>query len=131
MKILVITSQDYPNQSISSRYYHIFNILSKNHDVHLASFNDGEYQKSSIIFHSISSPFHLYKLSKIIKNNKIDIVVSAHPLAGTSLHHIIHKSNIPIVLDLISWIPDLSPIKSISIETILKLLVLQMFLLMN
>lgn len=122
MRILLISSQDYIHHPVPSRHHYIFERLSKKHEVHVAHFhiNDNTARSTNLIVeeatlfpsknlllhYTLNAPYHLYKFNKIIQENKIDVVVAAHVLAGTAAIMAAKQNGIPVLFDLKDWFPD-------------------------
>ena len=122
MKILLVSSQDYIHHPIPSRHHNIFEELALRHEVHVAHFHvsRGAQRKTRLIvdeatqfpvtnplFHyTLNTPYHFHIFKKIIRDNRIDIVVAAHVLAGTAVIHAAKKYQVPVIFDLKDWFPD-------------------------
>lgn len=122
MKILLVSSQDYIHHPVPSRHHYIFERLSKNHEIHVAHFHISNNSprgthllveettlfpfKNLLLHYTLNSPYHLYRFNKIIQENKIDVVVAAHVLAGTAAIYAAKHNNIPVLFDLKDWFPD-------------------------
>lgn len=123
MRILLVSSQDYIHHPLPSRHHHIFEFLSKNHEVHVIHFNlNNQYstlRKTNLTLHSctllplnspfshylLNSPYHFYKISKIIKEGNFDIIVTGNILASSAVIRAGKKYNVPILFDLKDWFP--------------------------
>jgi phosphatidyl-myo-inositol dimannoside synthase len=122
MKILLIPSSDYIHHPVPSRHHNIFEYLSKNHEVHVAHFHVSRgysrttplvidevtlFQLSSPLSHyTLNAPYHLYIIDKIIRKNMIDVIVMSNVLANTAAIIAAKKNNIPVIFDLVDWLPD-------------------------
>lgn len=122
MRILLVSSQDYIHHPIPSRHHYIFERLAKRHNIDVAHFHisNGKTRytnmnvaemtlfpfKNLLLHYTLNSPYHLYMMNKIIKEDKIDIVVAAHVLAGTAAVTAAKWNNIPVLFDLKDWFPD-------------------------
>lgn len=122
MKILLVSTQDYIHHPVPSRHHYIFEELAKRHEVHVPHFHvsRGKARETKLIVHeatkfafqgpilhyTLNAPFHYAVFNKIIKEEKIDIVVAAHIFAGTAVIHAAKKYGIPVVFDLKDWFPD-------------------------
>ena len=125
MKILLVSSQDYIHHPVPSRHHYIFERLTQNHEVYVPHFHLGNKSpvnqrttklhveeatmypfKNLILHYTLNSPYHFYKFNKIVKENKIDVIVAAHVLAGTAAIYAGKHNNIPVLFDLKDWFPD-------------------------
>ena len=122
MRILLISSQDYIHHPVPSRHHYIFERLADRNEIHVAHFhisdsparetkliveNSTFVPNNNLILHyTLNAPYHLYKFNKIIKENKIDVVVAAHVLAGTAAIIAAKWNKIPVLFDLKDWFPD-------------------------
>jgi phosphatidyl-myo-inositol dimannoside synthase len=122
MKILLVSSQDYIHHPIPSRHHYIFEELAKRHEVHVAHFHvsRGDARttrliieeatqfplKSPLLHYTINAPYHFHVFNKIIRDNRIDVVVAAHVLAGSAVIHAAKRHHVPVVFDLKDWFPD-------------------------
>jgi len=125
VKILLVSSQDYIHHPVPSRHHYIFERLAQNNEVHVAHFHLGDKPitaqrttklhveettmypfKNLILHYTLNSPYHFYKFDKIVKENKIDVIVAAHVLAGTAAIYAGKHNNVPVLFDLKDWFPD-------------------------
>ncbi|MGB7992985.1 glycosyltransferase [Methanoregula sp.] len=122
VKILLISTQDYIHHPIPSRHHYIFEELALRHEVHVAHFHvsRGDTRptrliveeatqfpvKNPFLHYTLNTPYHYYIFNKIIKDNKIDIVVAAHVLAGAAVISAAKHHKVPVVFDLKDWFPD-------------------------
>lgn len=122
MKILLISSQDYIHHPVPSRHHYIFERLAERHEIHVAHFHISNHTerktkliieettmypfKNLLLHYTLNTPYQFYKFNKIIKEDKIDIVVAAHVLAGTAAIYAARYNNIPVLFDLKDWFPD-------------------------
>jgi phosphatidyl-myo-inositol dimannoside synthase len=122
VNILLISSQDYIHHPVPSRHHYIFERLSERHEIHVAHFHISNHNerktnliveettmypfKHLLVHYTLNTPYQFYKFNKIIKENKIDVVVAAHVLAGTAAIHAARYNNIPVLFDLKDWFPD-------------------------
>ena len=122
MKILLIPSSDYIHHPVPSRHHNIFEYLSKFHEVHVAHFHvSRDYCRttplvidevtlfplsSPLLHYTLNAPYHLYMIDKIIRENKIDVIVMSNVLANTAAIIAAKKNNIPGDFDLVDWLPD-------------------------
>ncbi len=122
MKILLVSTQDYIHHPIPSRHHYIFEELAERHEIHVAHFHvsRGEARRTRLIvdeatqfslksplFHyTLNAPYHFYIFDKIIRENKIDVVVAAHVLAGSAVIRAAKRYHVPVVFDLKDWFPD-------------------------
>jgi len=127
IKILVIPSSDYLGHPIPSRTHHIFERLNDDQiEVHVARFNlyKNINIKSNTIIHNLrggktSSLLMYYLLNffnhgqdiiKIIKREKIDIIVASNlsPLLSYLFFKINSKHSIPIIFDVFDYFPTVA-----------------------
>ena len=122
MKILLVSSQDYIHHPIPSRHHNIFEELAERHEVHVAHFHvsrgaarhtrlivDEATQfpvTNPLVHYTINTPYHFHIFKKILRENRIDMVVAAHVLAGTAVIHAAKKYHVPVIFDLKDWFPD-------------------------
>jgi glycosyltransferase involved in cell wall biosynthesis len=122
MKILLIPSSDYIHHPVPSRHHNIFEYLSKFHEVHVAHFHvSRDYCRttqlvidevtlfplsSPLLHYTLNAPYHLYRIDKIIREHKIDVIVMSNVLANTAAIIAAKKNNIPVIFDLVDWLPD-------------------------
>ena len=122
MKILLVSTQDYIHHPVPSRHHYIFEELATRHEVHVPHFHvsDGPERETRLIVHEatkyplkdpgihylVNAPHHYSVFKKIIREEKIDVVVAAHVLAGSAVIRAAHKYGVPVVFDLKDWFPD-------------------------
>jgi glycosyltransferase involved in cell wall biosynthesis len=122
MKILLVSTQDYIHHPILSRHHNIFEDLAMRHDVHVPHFHVSRGParptrlvvheatqfpiKNPLLHYTFNTPYHFHIFNKIIRDEKIDVVVAAQVLAGTAVIHAAKKYNIPVIFDLKDWFPD-------------------------
>lgn len=122
MKILLVSTQDYIHHPILSRHHNIFEDLAIRHEVHVPHFHVSRGParptrltvheatqfpiKNPLLHYTFNTPYHFHIFNKIIRDEKIDIVVAAQVLAGTAVIHAAKKYNIPVIFDLKDWFPD-------------------------
>ena len=122
MKILLVSTQDYIHHPLPSRHHHIFEELAKRHEVHVPHFHlhEGKARKTRLHVHeatmfNVNDPalpyilnalYHYQIFKKIIREEKIDVVVAAHVLAGLAAVKAAKKYNVPVLFDLKDWFPD-------------------------
>jgi len=122
MKILLVSTQDYIHHPVPSRHHYIFEELARHHEVHVAHFHVSRGKtrptrlsveeatlfpfKSPLLHYSLNAPYHFHIFKKIIRDNRIDVVVAAHVLAGTAVIHAAKKYGVPVIFDLKDWFPD-------------------------
>ena len=122
MKILLVSSQDYIHHPIPSRHHNIFEDLAERHEVHVAHFHvsrgaarhtrlivDEATQfpvTNPLVHYTINTPYHFHIFKKILRENRIEMVVAAHVLAGTAVIHAAKKYHVPVIFDLKDWFPD-------------------------
>ncbi len=122
MKILLVSTQDYIHHPVPSRHHYIFEELATRHEVHVPHFHvsDGPERETRLIVHEatkyplkdpgihylVNAPHHYSVFRRIIREEKIDVVVAAHVLAGSAVIRAAHKYGVPVVFDLKDWFPD-------------------------
>jgi glycosyltransferase involved in cell wall biosynthesis len=122
MKILLVSTQDYIHHPLPSRHHHIFEELAKRHEVHVPHFhlhtgNPRETRlhvheatmfniKDPVLHYVLNAPYHYHVFKQIIRDEKIDVVVAAHVLAGLAAVKAAKKYNVPVLFDLKDWFPD-------------------------
>lgn len=122
MKILLVSTQDYIHHPIPSRHHYIFEELAKRHEIHVPHFHvsRGKERETRLIVHEatmfpikdpmlhyiLNVPYQYTVFKRIIKNEKIDIVVASHIFAGAAVIHAAKKYGVPVVFDLKDWFPD-------------------------
>ena len=122
MKILLVSTQDYIHHPVPSRHHYIFEELATRHEVHVPHFHvsDGPKRETRLIVHEatkyplkdpgihylVNAPHHYSVFKRIIRDEKIDVVVAAHVLAGSAVIRAAHKYGVPVVFDLKDWFPD-------------------------
>lgn len=116
MNILVIPTTDWTRHPVPNRLNFIFDILAERNEVHVANFRLKKFERqksrktkchlhdmTSIDvndpskYYILNSFAHILKLRSIIKNEKIDIIVSANILPAFLVNLI--KGNVPVVFD--------------------------------
>ena len=122
MKILCVSTQDYLHHPLPSRHHYIFEELANRHEVHVPHFHvsRGKTRKTQLIVHeatkftfreptfhyTLNAPFHRAVFEKIIREEKIDVVVACHLFAGMAVIQAAKKHGVPVVFDLKDWLPD-------------------------
>jgi phosphatidyl-myo-inositol dimannoside synthase len=122
MRILLVSTQDYIHHPIPSRHHYIFEELATRHEVHVAHFHVSRGAtretrliieeatqfpiKNPLLHYTINAPYHYYIFNKILRENRIDVVVAAHILAGSAVISAAKKNGIPVLFDLKDWFPD-------------------------
>jgi glycosyltransferase involved in cell wall biosynthesis len=122
MKILLVSTQDYIHHPVPSRHHYIFENLAQRHEVHVAHFHvsRGETRPTKLIVkettqfsfenpllhYMLNTPYHFYIFNKILREERYDVIVAAHVLAGTAVIHAAKKQGIPVIFDLKDWFPD-------------------------
>lgn len=122
MKILLVSTQDYIHHPIPSRHHYIFEELATRHEIHVAHFHVSRGaerstrlivdeatlipSRSPLIHYTLNAPYHFHVFNKILREERIDVVVAAHVLAGTAVIHEAKKHHIPVLFDLKDWFPD-------------------------
>lgn len=116
MNILVIPTTDWTKHPVPNRLNFIFDILAEKHNVHVVNFTLKKFEKqrarttrchlhdaTSIdvddpsSYYILNSFSHLLRMRKIIRNEKIDVVVSANILPAFLVN--IVKGKVPVVFD--------------------------------
>ena len=116
MNILVIPTTDWTKHPVPNRLNFIFDILAEKHNVHIVNFTLKKFEDvapratkchlhdvTSIKVNDPSSYYilnsfaHLLKIRNIIKNEKIDIIVSANILPAFLVNFV--KGEVPVVFD--------------------------------
>ena len=124
MRILLVSSQDYIHHPIPSRHHYVFEELAKRgHEVHVAHFHVSNPVpplrttgliveeatlipiKDPLLHYVLNAPWHFNKMYKIVEDADIDVVVTAHVLAGTASITAAKLHHIPVVFDLKDWFP--------------------------
>jgi len=122
MKILLVSTQDYIHHPVPSRHHYIFENLAERHEVHVAHFHvsRGETRptklavqettqfsfENPLLHYLLNTPYHFYIFNKILREERYDVIVAAHVLAGTAVIHAAKAQGIPVVFDLKDWFPD-------------------------
>ena len=122
MRILLVSTQDYIHHPLPSRHHHIFEELAKRHEVHVPHFHlhEGEVRSTNLHVHEatmfnikdpalhyvLNAPYHYHVFKKIIREQKIDVIVAAHVLAGLAAVKAAKKYNVPVLFDLKDWFPN-------------------------
>ncbi len=122
MKILLVSTQDYLHHPIPSRHHYIFEELASRHEIHVPHFHvsrDAERQTRLIVHdatiipstnpllhYTLNAPWHFHVMRKIMREEKIDIVVAANVLAGTAAVRAATREGKPVIFDLKDWFPD-------------------------
>ena len=122
MKILLVSTQDYIHHPIPSRHHYIFEYLAQRHEIHVPHFHVSEgperktrlkvheatkyFQKSPAVHYALNAYHHYRVMDRIIRDEKIDIIVAGNVLAGTAALKAAKKHNIPVLFDLKDWFPD-------------------------
>ncbi len=122
MKILLVSTQDYIHHPVPSRHHYIFEELATRHEVHVAHFHVSRGNarptrliveeatlfplKNPLLHYSLNTPYHFHIFNRIMRENRFDVVVAAHVLAGSAVIHAAKRYNVPVVFDLKDWFPD-------------------------
>jgi phosphatidylinositol alpha-1,6-mannosyltransferase len=122
MKILLIPSCDYIHHPVPSRHHNIFEYMSKFHVIHVAHFHVSRDNcrttqliindvtlfsiTSPLLHYVLNAPYHFYMINKIIRENKINAIVMSNVLANTAAIIAAKSNNIPVIFDLVDWLPD-------------------------
>jgi len=116
MNILVIPTTDWVKHPIPNRLNFIFDILAEKHEVHVVNFKLKKFENVKArttncqmhdvtlfniddpsLYYIFNSCAHLLALKKIIRAQKIDLVVSANILPSLLVNFVIQKT--PVVID--------------------------------
>ena len=116
MNILVIPTTDWTKHPVPNRLNFIFDILAEKHNVHVVNFTLKKFEKQrarttrchlhdvTLIgindpssYYILNSFFHLLWMRKIIRNEKIDVIVSANILPAFLVN--IVKGKVPVIFD--------------------------------
>jgi len=116
MNILVIPTTDWTKHPVPNRLNFIFDLLAEKHNVHIVNFTLKKFEKqrarntrchlhdvTSIdvddpsSYYILNSFSHLLRMRKIIRNEKIDVIVSANVLPAFLVN--IVKGKVPVVFD--------------------------------
>ena len=122
MKLLLIHTSDYLHHPVPSRQHSILEELQKRHEVHVAHFHvsRGETRKtdlwieevtllpltSPLLHYTLNAPYHYYMFDKILRENRVDIVIVSNILASSAAIRAAKKYKIPVIFDLSDWLPD-------------------------
>lgn len=122
MKILLIPSCDYIHHPVPSRHHYIFEYMSKFHEIHVAHFHVSRHNfrttqliidevtlfsfTSPLLHYVLNAPYHFYMINKIIRENKINVIVMSNVLANTAAIIAAKRNNIMVIFDLVDWLPD-------------------------
>ena len=122
MRILLVSTQDYIHHPVPSRHHYIFEELAKRHEVHVPHFHvsRGRARETRLIVHeatkfpfrepilhyTLNAPYQYAVFKRIIKEERIEVVVAAHIFAGAAVIKAAKKYDVPVVFDLKDWFPD-------------------------
>ena len=122
MKILLVSTQDYIHHPVPSRHHYLFENLAQRHEVHVAHFHVSRGAtrptrlvvkevtqfsiRNPLLHYTFNAPYHFYIFNKILREERYDVIVAAHVLAGTAVIHAAKKHGIPVIFDLKDWFPD-------------------------
>ncbi|NLX50314.1 MAG: glycosyltransferase [Methanospirillum sp.] len=122
MRILLVSTQDYIHHPVPSRHHYIFEELGLRHDVHVPHFHVSRAPeretrltvheatrfavKSPLLHYTLNAPEHYRVLSRVIREQEIEVVVAAHVLAGTAVIRAARRQGVPVLFDLKDWFPD-------------------------
>ncbi len=62
--------------------------------------------QSPLFHYTLNAPEHYRVLSRVIREEKIDVVVAAHVLAGAAVINAARRQKVPVLFDLKDWFPD-------------------------
>ena len=121
MRILVIPTTDWIRHPVPNRLNYIFDILARDHEIFVLHFPIGQFSaneprstschlvksgplpvKDPSLFYLLNAPFHLITLIRVIREQKIDVILSANILP--SLLATICK--VPIVFDYLDHLEE-------------------------
>jgi len=125
MNILLIPSTDWVRHPVPSRHHHIFETIAKTDNVHVIQFDlfpENSPRETSVILHKINAIpsknlaqyyilnmfFYWKKIIKIIKSERIDVLVIANLLPGIPI--ILGKLGCRVIFDLKDMFSDNSSI---------------------
>ena len=116
MNILVIPTTDWTKHPVPNRLNFIFDILAEKHNVHVVNFTLKKFEKQrarttrchlhdvTLIdvddpssYYILNSFSHLLRMRKIIRNEKIDVIISANILPAFLVN--IVKGKVPVIFD--------------------------------
>ena len=122
MRILLVSTQDYIHHPVPSRHHYIFEELATRHEVHVPHFHVSRAPEratrlhvheatrfsvqSPLLHYTLNAPEHYRVLSRVIREERIDVVVAAHVLAGAAVINAARRQKVPVLFDLKDWFPD-------------------------
>ena len=121
MKILIIPTTDWIRHPVPNRLNFIFDILAERHEVYVVHFNlkrfkdvepretkcelldAGRFEaKDPSIYYLLNSPVHLMKIRKVVREKKIDAILSANILPSFMANF----SGVPVVFDYLDHLEE-------------------------
>jgi glycosyltransferase involved in cell wall biosynthesis len=121
MRILVIPSTDWIRHPVPNRLNFIFDILARDHEVFVLHFPIGQFSaiepratscrlvksgmlpvKDPSLFYLLNAPFHLFTLIRVIRKQKIEVVLSANVLPSL----LATICRVPIVFDYLDHLEE-------------------------
>jgi glycosyltransferase involved in cell wall biosynthesis len=121
MRILVIPTTDWIRHPVPNRLNFIFDILARDHEVFVLHFPIGQFcaneprdtscrlvksgplpLKDPSLFYLVNAPFHLSTLHRIIREEQIEVILSANILPSL----LATTSGIPIVFDYLDHLEE-------------------------
>lgn len=122
MRILLVSTQDYIHHPVPSRHHYLFEELATRHEVHVPHFHVSRAPEretrlrvheatrfpveSPLLHYTLNAPDHYRVLSRVIRDEAIDVVVAAHVLAGAAVINAARRRGVPVLFDLKDWFPD-------------------------
>jgi len=121
MNILVIPTTDWVRHPVPNRLNFIFDHLARDHEVYVLHFRLGKFKENSprstdctlipagfeniddpSFYYLLSSPLHLYAIRKIVKEKKIDVILSANILPSFFANY----TGKPVVFDYLDHLEE-------------------------
>jgi glycosyltransferase involved in cell wall biosynthesis len=122
MRILLVSTQDYIHHPVPSRHHYLFEELATRHEVHVPHFHVSRAPEretrlrvheatrfpveNPLLHYTLNAPDHYRVLSRVIRDEAIDVVVAAHVLAGAAVINAARRRGVPVLFDLKDWFPD-------------------------
>ena len=122
MRILLVSTQDYIHHPVPSRHHYLFEELATRHEVHVPHFHVSRAPEretrlrvheatrfpveNPLLHYTLNAPDHYRVLSRVIRDEAIDVVVAAHVLAGAAVISAARRRGVPVLFDLKDWFPD-------------------------
>ncbi|HEX7445081.1 MAG TPA: glycosyl transferase family 1, partial [Methanothrix sp.] len=121
MKILVIPTTDWIRHPVPNRLNFIFDILAEEHDVYVLHFGlkrfrnlEARETKCRLInanwieiadpslYYLLNFPYHLWKIRRVVADEKIDLIVSANILPSLAALF----AGVPVVFDYLDHLEE-------------------------